>query len=250
MNSTNIVYLSPRCQNLSNYGKDFTDAYIFVKQLSAGLTHPILLNFRANHNAHCLKLRMGTIRFNRLLKSAISHHLASYTGDNLQLISHTDERKLFNIKSASSYEPVKVEHVKQFIQIHILKSSPKKQKSAIKHKLRSTANKRAANVTQVNADITLSCRNAAKLLNIKSYSHVNNLLASLSRFGLVLTPNRTEISEGMYNYYKQTGKHNARFDKSTGKHYFLGANFVKFGSFYSKPVVKTGGIPYYLQDNW
>lgn len=245
-----FVYLSPKCHRLSEQGKEYTDAYIFIKQLSAGLTHPILLNFRANKDAHRLKLRMGAVRFDRLLKAAISLKLACYERDNLKLISHTQERQVLKTRSATNYEPVKVQHVKQYIQISILKANPKRQKSAIKHKLRSTANKRSGNVTQVNADITLSCRNAAKLLNLRSYSHTNNLLTSLSGFGLVLTPNRTEISESMYNFYKQTGKHNARYHKSTGKYYFLGANHVKFNSFYNKPIIKTKGIPYYLQDNW
>ena len=210
----------------------------------------MLLNFRANKDAHRLKLRMGALRFTRLLKAAISLKLAYYEKDNLKLISHTQERQILKTKSAANYEPVKVQHIKQYIQIHILKANPKRQKSAIKHKLKLTANKRATNVTQVNADITLSCRNAAKLLNLRSYSHTNNLLASLSRFGLALTPNRTEISESMYNFYKQTGKHNARYDKSTGKYFFLGPSHVKFNSFYSKPPIKTKGLPYYLQDNW
>lgn len=245
-----FVYLSPQCQRLTDYGKDFTDAYIFVKQLSCGLTHPILLNFKANKNAHRIKLRMGTLRFNRLLKLAISHNLAYYEKDNLKLVTHTQERKILRTRSAAKYEPVKPEHVRQYIQIHILKSSPKRQKSAIKHKLRLSASKRAANVTKANEQITLSCRNAAKLLNIRSYSHANNLLAKLSDFGLVLTPNRTEINQHEYNYYKQTGKHNARYDTATGTFYFLGASHVKFGSFYSKPIIKTKGLPYYLQDNW
>ncbi len=250
MNSTNIVYLSPKCNQLSNYGKDFTDAYIFVKQLSTGLTHPILLNFRANKDAHLLKLRMGHQRFNRLLKSAISHRLASYRGNNLQLITHTEERKLFGINSANNYEPVKVKHVKQFIQIHILKHNIKQQQKAIKCKSRSTAKLGAANVTSINTQITLSSRSAAKLLNLKSYTHANNLLANLKAFGLSLTQNRQKISEQQYNYFRSIGNHNARFDKLSGQFFFLGASLPHFSSFYAKPIVNTTGHSYYLNDNW
>lgn len=250
MNSTNIVYLSPKCHKLSEYGKDFTDAYVFVKQLQGNLTHPILLNFTANKNAHRLKLRMGDQRFNRLLKSAISRRLASYNGNNLILITHTAERKLFGINSANNYEPVKVEHVKQFIQIQILKHNIKSQQKAIKCKLRSTAKLGAANVTGINTQITLSSRSAAKLLNLKSYTHANNLLANLKGFGLSLTKNKQQISEQQYNYFRSIGNHNARFDKLSGQFFFLGASLPHFSSFYAKPVVKSTGHSYWNNDNW
>lgn len=243
MNSNNIVYLSPKCHQLSNYGKDFTDAYIFVKQLSAGLTHPVLLNFTANKDAHRLKLRMGHQRFNRLLKSATSHRLASYSGNNLQLITHTDERKLFGINSANNYEPVKIEHVKQFIQIHILKHNVNKQKGEYIANQKSTAKTGSGNVTVLNDVPTLSSRNAAKLLNLNSYTYAANLLTKLKPFGLTLTQNRVQTTAQQYVEHK--GTHYARYDKIDGNYYFIGANLPSFSSFYSNPLTQPVKSSFY-----
>lgn len=241
-----FVYLSPDCSQLTPLGKEFNDAYIFVKQLSCGLQHPILLNFTANKDAQRLKLRMGTIRFARLLKSAISLKLAYYENNNLRLFSHGQERRLFGTRSARHYEPV----IKQFILIALLKNNFKAQTKAIKCKQRSTANMGAANVAKINTQITLSCRKAASLFNLKSSSHANSLLSKLSPFGLTLTQNKVQISESEYTFHKQTGRHNARYDKLSGQHYFLMASTPTFTHFYKKPLIKQPTIPYYDWDNW
>jgi len=233
---TSFVYLSPNTHRLSEHGKEYTDAYIFVKQLSCGLTHPILLNFRANKDAHRLKLRMGVLRFNRLLKAAISHRLAQYQGDNITLISHQQERKLFKVKSTRNYEAILPEHIRQYIQIATLKHNVKQQRGQYHANQKSTAAKGSGNVTGLNEVPTLSSRNAAKLLNLNSYTYAATLLTKLKPFGLTLTQNRVQIPPQQYVQHK--GKHYARYDKTDGKYYFIGANIPHFSSFYSKPLTK------------
>lgn len=247
-----IVYLSPSCHHLSKQDKEYITAYIFIKQLSAFTNHPILFDFDANSARIRHLLHFTPHRFTKLLNAALRLDLCRYEGKNLRLISKTQERKLFDLRSARNYEPVKVEHVKQYIQIQILKQSPKSQQKGINHKIRSAGTFSSGHCErkEINTDITLSCQNAAKLLGFKSRSYAHTLLTKLSGFGLQLSPNRKEISTAEYYRLKDEGSYNARRDRETGNFYFLSANTVHFSKFYPLPIVKSKGTAYYNNQYW
>jgi hypothetical protein len=225
-----FVYLSPDCYRLSNHGKDYTDAYILIKQLSAGLQHPILLNFKANKDAHRIKLRIGVLRFNRLLKYAIANGLAKLQGDHLHLIGHNEEKHLFN-RRRNNYKQVPIADIKRFIQaqiiIHKIKAQKYKIAKAAKNENQRSVKCFATLLSSIKNELSktpnLSARKAGELLNL-SHTQALNVLSNLKSFGLTIKKSIVNISEGDYQKLKKQGIVNARYNKETGDYYYLGAN--------------------------
>lgn len=209
---------------LSNYDKSFVDAYLFAKLLTQFVKHPILYHFNANREAYRLKLGMGKYKYRRLLKSAIEQGFAVYHGDNLHIISHTKERRLFSVKSNHQTE-IKPSELHQFARAQILIRNIKSQKRAIANK-KGGSTGFAPNTNDVlNQSPVMSCRKAGALLNV-SHTHAKYLLTRLSNFGLTVKQNAVQISMEQYQQLKTTGSYNIRYND--GKHLFVGASLIDY----------------------
>lgn len=231
------------CYKAAEQGKDYADAYLFAKSLAVLTKHPILFDFKANMTAYRLILRLGEIKYIKLLKAAVSYGFATIEGKHLRLISKSQEKRIFNLKN-SAYDTIKREHLKQYFQIQIIKNNLRRQKKAIACKQRTIMNKgRYAGVPAnkydflnlnkpVNNTITLSYRSAANILGC-SVSHAFKQLKELEQFGLVITRQRQIIDKDVFKFCLNRGYHNIRYEKETAKYYFVLSNIVEVKDFFN-----------------
>lgn len=226
---------------LSNYSKEFVDAYLFTKLLTQFARHPVLFNFKANSNAYRLRLGYGRDKYQKLLKLAVAHRLVVLNGDNLHLVSHTQERKLFNLKSNHQTE-ISASELKQFAHAQIIIRNIKSQEHVLAKSKGSSTGFTSSPHHVLNQSPVLSCRKAGMLLHL-SHTRATLLLTKLKTFGLTVIKNTVQIPREQYQQLRLTHPFNVRYN--AGQFLFVGANRVDF----TKPAVcKHIGYSYCSND--
>lgn len=210
---------------LKDHDKSFVKAYLFSKSLTQFVKHPILFNFKTNSEAYRLKLGMGRYKYRRLLKLAISLNLVKYHGDNLHLISRSQERKIFGVKNRRQ-TAISPGELHDYANAQIIIKNFKSQKKAIAHH---NTGRRSGFALSAIDSLTqypvLSRRTAGQFLNC-SHAHVKNLLTKLKAFGLTFHKNKVQIGREEYKQLKLAGSYNIRWND--GNPFYLGADSIEY----------------------
>jgi hypothetical protein len=239
----------------SNHGKEYTDAYLFVKAFASFHQHPIILNYTAKSGHYRHLLRLTKAKFTKLLNDAIRLGLASIEGNNLRLRSNSKDKREFKQRNT---EIISHKEAKQFLYYSLIRKHIKQQQKAIAFKSSTIKNvcstredvlalNPSAKFT-INDSISLSVRAAADLFS-NSVSYAHTLLQRLKTYGLTLTNNSVQISKETFKQCLSQGNPNIRC--KDGQYSYVLAQSVSWNHFRSKSVAKSKTKePYYLNDNW
>jgi len=217
-----------QCIKAQSQGLEYTNAYIFVRQLHSLVKHPIIFNYKANSLPIRSLLNLTDKKFRELTNSAIRYGLASYNGTTLTFLSNNQ-----NKKRKSDIVSTTTPH-KTFEQI-IVRNYYYKQKAKVLSKENQTPLSRASQRDfdyskqvapqtkhKINYDITLSCRKLAQLLNRNSPSFGLNKRKEFEKDGFInLYSNKVTILKDQAISLIKTGCHNVRRNKETDTWYFI-----------------------------
>jgi len=239
-------------------GKTYYDAFLFVLTLRSFHHNPVFLNFKPRL-AHYRRLTgISDSRFRKLLNLAISLNLASYDGKHLHLYSFTKEKRQYK---AQHRQEIALTELKPFFYYSTLKHNIIQQVSKIKFKAASTVKNRCGiSVAQdntipyqrleINPEVTLSVRSAAKMLDICP-AFAYDILHSLKGFGLTINQNIVHISRETFRHCLAIGRPNIRFDTKTGVYSYVKAGFATIAVFKTLVEPKiTKGLAYYDNPYW
>lgn len=236
-------------KKLAGKGKNYYSAYLFVLELRSLHKHPILIDFKSHKQQYYKSLRIGRIKFDRLLKAAISLDLARYENGNLILFSYTKEKQQFKARQRTK---IRIEDLHQFFYYQTIKKNVTQQHKAVKYKSTVKNTERKCDlilpdaILPVNEAITLSVRSAAKIFDT-SIASAFNMLRTLRSYGLTIKQNIVHITKEQFKIYLEKKKPNIRFDKQGQNYLYVKAQSVSIGTF---PYPSAKGLPYYLNDNW
>jgi hypothetical protein len=239
----------------SNYGKEYTDAYLFVKAFASFHQHPIILNYTAKSGHYRHLLRLTKAKFTKLLSDSIRLGLATIEGKHLRLRSNSKDKREFKQRDT---ETISHKEAKQFLYYSLIKKHIKQQQKAIAFKSSTIKNVCSAREDvlalnpsakfTINDSISLSVRAAADLFST-SVSYAHTLLQRLKTYGLTLTSNSVQISKETFKQCLSQGNPNIRC--KDGQYSYVLAQSVSWNHFRSKSVAKSKTKePYYLNDNW
>lgn len=243
----------------SNKGKEFADAYMFVKKLASFHKHSIILDFNARSLHYRQKLELTDRKFRKLLNSAIRLNLAYYEGDNLRLRSNTADKREYKQRSTTSvsHNDLHAYYCYVVIKKHITQQNKQIDQKALTVKFANVSCEAVLKdkpyaIFDINNSISLSVRKAADLLGI-SVSFAHGLLRNLKKFGLLIHQNIIQISKKTFRDCLALNKPNIRYEN--GIYSYILAQSATWNCFKHSVVntqknIKANGIPYYLNDNW
>jgi hypothetical protein len=263
---TTLIKINPRtCHKVA--AENGIDAYVFAKRLYALNHHPILKDYYANIKGYTALLGLTDKKYIKLFNRALQLNYIAFEGPNLRIMGIQQEKTRYKARH-KHYEYIKLSDLKQFILISTIKKNQALQISAVRYKekhqpgirssVNSDANQNEFNLIakqKINQNVTLSFRSAAKLFNV-SLSNAHSQVNALSNFGLIINKERKEISKQFYEYLQESGNPSRRYDKATGKFYFVKPTKVSFEPFYKTGrVLNTNPVKdlnnaYYNSINW
>lgn len=195
--------------------------------------HPLFYDFNLKRETIRLELGYTPLQFQRTLNNALQEGLAWYKGTTLHFWSYNQDRN--KLKSVKKDDYVYTKDVDQFYILSVYHNYYHKQTAKIYTKEGKQA-KASNNISsfehqksfapqskfKVNKDITLSARKAAQLLNLNSPASGARIKKKLQEAGFIdIKANRVEINKAEALIHKAAGKHNVRYDKHTGKYWFV-----------------------------
>lgn len=209
-------------------------AYLLVRLLASQYKHPIILNYKSQLNAIRYCLGYTDSLFRKTLNLAVLLNLASIEGNNLRLLSNTQDRKDFKRSKRNDYR--RVANPTKFKNLVLLQhnkysqdiiASKKDQPSLEEGKnsdrvnqlLRPYNNNVASNVNFASA------RSIQKALGLSSTSQAHKILKEFAEEGLItLTKNTQKISKGVFKALLEKNCKNIRYNKEEKFYYVVYAS--------------------------
>lgn len=167
-------------------GKEFSNTYLFVRQLRSQVKHPIILNYRSQlkHIADLLNISEWKLR--KSLNACIRLNLAVTEGKHLKLHSNNQDWK-FKPTKKNDYRVTSDPN--KFRTLVLFRNHHNKQLALIKKKQRQTnerVNNSASNsIDNANPIITASVRSVAKMFHTSNLETAKKKIESLCRSGLI-----------------------------------------------------------------
>lgn len=193
-------------------GKEFSDAYLFVRQLRSQVKHPIILNYRSQlkHIADLINISEWKLR--KSLNACIRLNLASIEGKNLRLHSNQQDWK-FKPTKKNDYRVTSDPN--KFRTLVLFRNHHNKQLALIKKKQRQQherVNTSASNsIDNANPLITASVKSVAKMFHTKNLSTAIKLIKSLEKQGLIkIVEYKSSIDVNLCKKLLSQGKRNIR----------------------------------------
>lgn len=214
----------------ANHSKEYMNAYLFVRQLSAQYKHPIILNYQAKSEAIRYCLSQSNKEFTKNIKVALKNGLMRIQGDNMHLLSNNADRQF---KTAKKYDYHKTSNPKLFMQMVFMSHHHNKQKAIIRKKENQTylgltnsgSTHTGYNSNNANHSITASCAAISKLFKLNSTSAAQKLLNGFDKRGLIiLKKDIQQISKTEFNYSLSQGHKNIRYNKTTKQWHKINAS--------------------------
>lgn len=167
-------------------GKEFSNAYLFVRQLSSQSKHPIILNYRSQLVYIRILLNISDYKLRTQLNACIRLGLASIEGNHLRLHSNNQDWK-FKPTKKNDYRVTSDPN--KFRTLVLFRNHYNKQLALIKKKQRQTherVNNSASNsIVNANPFITASVRSVAKMFHTTNLETAQREIKSLCRSGLI-----------------------------------------------------------------
>ena len=230
-----------------NYGRRFTEVYLFVSQLAAQSKYPIILKYKAQLTAIRTMMGYSDKKFRELMAEAKRVSLVYSEGDNLRLHSKTQDRKHFKTYKKNDY--YNTSEPRQFADMVLIKHYANRQIALIRKKerqphlgLHNSGNQSA------NYSVTASCKGISDYLGFNSTSKAKRLLDSFEANNLIKTHKKTEeITCKEFKHDLAVGKKNIRYDEASKVWYRILATEIeiKYNFKRIKAVIKESMTPHF-----
>lgn len=233
-------------------------AYLLIRKLSSQYKHPIILNYK--RELHNISLYLREIEdpehrntryiqmFRKTMNYALKAGLCRVEGNNLRLLSNTQDRIQFKQSRRNDYRgtinPVKFKNIvllQHYNHAQDVVSRKKSQPSIEEGKNSDRINQlvRPYNRNVAVNDKFASCRSIMKALGLKSLSQAHKLLNDFHEEGLIELTKRTQkITKGEFRALLERKCHNIRYDKPTNTYFVVLASTFKL-KYTLKRTVKT-----------
>ena len=203
-------------------GKDFEQAYVFVRTLSFKSKHPIILNYKAQLTLVRQSIGYTDSKFRKLMNLALKYKLATIQGKHLKLHSGNQDWQFKPSKYNDYRVTSDVEKLRQLILIEHYHNS---QIAQIKIKEKQTRQSAQKGVEQnflseynnqlPNHNITLSCLGLSKLLHLNSTSKAKRIIDCLAKQKLIVVHKITQtITQDEFKRALQAGNKKIRYNNS------------------------------------
>lgn len=178
-------------------GKEFSECYLFVRQLRSQVKHPIILNYKAQLVHIAKLLNLSDYKLRKLLNTCLRLGLAQIQGKHIKLHSNNMD---WNFKPSKKNDYRVTSDPIKFRNLVLFRNHYNKQLAEIKKKQRQTherVNKGVkANQDQANPTITASIRSVANMFHTKSIRTAQAILDQMKKEGLIeIAQRRHQISK-------------------------------------------------------